>query len=277
MYEDTELPYPDAKVAQKLCFGGACYYLFPEEVRSTAVEEGESMTAMTKTFILSKVVPNIRKRLPDSAALVLGKALLYSPYDSTNHRVPQAFKDRIPLDLNAIVTATVRGVDCNAPDYNPIRRVPVVVTGDQGCVYIDVVPVFDEQQAAVGTVEHGGAGILGGGGAAGVSAQLLSLQAAASQIRRELQELRTNQMADRVLFTKHFTVVNGNLQRINLQPGVRGGRRTTPGDDDVTAYLSRLTICPWYVYMHRAVWYRTPTQYRTVQRHPDIPVTKSGM
>jgi uncharacterized protein YjaZ len=86
-----------------------------------------------------------------------------------------------------------------------------------------VVPVFDEQQAAVGTVEHGGHGILGGDGAAGVSAQLLSLQAAASQIRRELQELRTNQMADRVLFTKHFTVVNGNLRRINLQPGVRGG------------------------------------------------------
>jgi hypothetical protein len=123
--------------------------------------------------------------------------------------------------------------------------VPVVVTGDQGCVYIDVVPVFDQQQAAVGAVEQGGAGILGGGGGAGVSAQLLSLQAAASQIRRELQELRTNQMADRVLFTKLFTVVNGNLRRINLQPGVRGGRRSTPGDDDdiaaaaLTAFAGR--------------------------------------
>jgi hypothetical protein len=27
-YEDTELPFPDAKVAKKLCIGGACYYLF---------------------------------------------------------------------------------------------------------------------------------------------------------------------------------------------------------------------------------------------------------
>ncbi len=245
VYKDTELPYPDAK-AEKLCFGGACYYLFPKEVRNTAVEdEGKSTTAMTKTFILSKVVPNNRKRLPDSAALVLGKALLrliYSPYDSTNHLVPQAFKDRIRLDLNAIVAATVRGVDCNAPDYNPIRRVLVDVTGNQGCVYIDVVPVFDGEQAAVGTVEHGGAEILGGGGAAGVSAQLLSLQAAASQIRRELQELRTNQMADRVLFTKHFTVVNGNLQIINLQLGVRGGQRTTPGDDDDVAAAALTAI-----------------------------------
>ncbi len=45
----------------------------------------------------------------------------------------------------------------------------------------------------------------------------------------------------------------------------------------VTAYLSRLTICPWYVYMHRAVWYCTPIQYCLVQIHSDIPVTKSGM
>ena len=135
------------------------------------------------------------------------------------------------MELNEVVTATVRGVNCNAPDYNPIRRVPVVVTGDQGCVYIDVVPVFDEHQAT-SNVEGGGAGILSGGGRAGILAQSLSLQAAASQIWRELQELRTNQMAERVLFTNHFTVVNGNLQQINLQPGVRSGRRSTPGNDD---------------------------------------------
>ena len=41
--------------------------------------------------------------------------------------------------LNEIVFATVVGVDCNAPSYNPIWRVPVVVRGDQGCVQIDVV------------------------------------------------------------------------------------------------------------------------------------------
>ena len=48
-------------------------------------------------------------------------------------------------------------------------------------------------------------------------------------------------MADRVLFTKHFTVVNGNLRRIDLQPGVRGGRRSTPGDDDDIA-VAALTV-----------------------------------
>ena len=69
MYEDTELPFPDAKVAEKLCIGGPCFYLFPDELTNAAVENG--LTAMIKTFILSDVVPNARKRVPDSVALVL--------------------------------------------------------------------------------------------------------------------------------------------------------------------------------------------------------------
>jgi hypothetical protein len=220
------------------CIGGACYYLFPEELTATAVEEVGATT--TASFILSTVVPNIRRRLTDSATLVLGKALLwliYSPFDAANHVVPQAFKDRIRVQWNEIVTATVEGVvDCNAIDYNPIQRVPVVVTGDQGCAYIDVVPLFEEGAAAG---ERQGAGIVAGGGAGRIQAQLLSLHSLASQIRRELQELRTNQMADRAIMTKSFTVVNANLRRINLQPGVRGGTRRAPpapdNDDNVAA------------------------------------------
>ena len=70
------MPYPDAKVAEKLCVGGACNYLFPEKLTNNVADKdvGTSTIAMMKTFILSKVVPNIRKVLPDSAALVLAKA-----------------------------------------------------------------------------------------------------------------------------------------------------------------------------------------------------------
>jgi len=78
VYEDTELPYPDAKVAEKLCIGGPCFYLFPEELTNNNAESEDECTStvvMLKTFILSNVVPNVRQRLPDSAALVLGKAL----------------------------------------------------------------------------------------------------------------------------------------------------------------------------------------------------------
>ena len=104
-----ELPFPDAKVAEKLCIGGACYYLFPEELSNTEVEAGNLTIAMLKTFILSNVVPNTRKRLPNSAALVLGKALLwliYSPYDATHNLVPQDLKNRIRMEWNEIVSAS---------------------------------------------------------------------------------------------------------------------------------------------------------------------------
>ncbi len=122
------------------------------------------------------------------------------------------------------------GVDCDAPSYNPIRRVPVVVTGDQGCVHIDVVPSLDE----TGGDEEGAAIFCGAGGHAamatttgGLTAQLLAVQSLAIQIRRELQELRANQTADRVASQKSFTVVNGSIRRIALQPGVRGSGVST--------------------------------------------------
>jgi hypothetical protein len=255
VYEDTELPYPDAKVAEKLCMGGACYYLFPEELTNNEVEAGTSTIAMLKTFVLSNVVPNIRKKLPDSAALVLGKALLwliYSPYDATHNLVPQEFKLRIRMELNEVVSAGVSGVDCNAPNYNPIRKAPVIVTGDQGCVYIDVVPSCFE--APVGArVEQ--VGVVTGGlltsRTGGIQAQLLALQSGDVQMRRELQEVRTNQMADRVTFTKCFSIVNANIRRIALQPGGRvnrggavGTRRV--GNDDANGQVEQPAVAGYH-------------------------------
>ena len=80
VYDDVELPYPDAKVTEKLCGGGACFYL-PNPWFDAA---------MMNTFILSHGIPNVRKRLPESACLVLGRALIwliFSPvvdeYDAT--------------------------------------------------------------------------------------------------------------------------------------------------------------------------------------------------
>jgi len=51
VYDDVELPFPDAKVAEKLCSGGACFYMY----------KGGLDIAMMNDFILSKVVPNINK------------------------------------------------------------------------------------------------------------------------------------------------------------------------------------------------------------------------
>ena len=255
VYDDTELPYPDAKVAEMLCIGGPCYYLFPEELNGTnTAGDNEAASAvpwiaMMKTFLLSNVVPNIRKRMSEAVALVLGKALLwmiFSPYDEAHHVIPQDFKQRIQMEWKEIISATVVGVDCEDARYNPIKRVPVVVTGDHGCVYIDIVPTLDEngdvedEFGGILGIGAGGAGGRGVGGMAattgGLVAQLLAVQSLAGQIRRELQELRANQMADRVTVQKCFTTVNANIRRIALQPGVRGPvgtmRQQSGGNDD---------------------------------------------
>jgi hypothetical protein len=117
------------------------------------------------------------------------------------------------------VSAEDASIDCNSAEYNPIRRIPVVVTGDQGCVYIDVVPSFNDADVVGGPIVVGGARAATGG----IQSQLLAIQSQSSQIRRELQELRTNQMADRVFATKNYAIINTNIRRIALQPGVRGG------------------------------------------------------
>ncbi len=72
-YNDVELPYPDCKVAEKLCIGGPCYYVINNDFCSTNV---------LTTFILTRVVPNIQRRLPDSTVIVLGKAVLYHVYST---------------------------------------------------------------------------------------------------------------------------------------------------------------------------------------------------
>ena len=46
VYDDVELPYPDAKVAQILATGGPCYYLLPEEMHLTNTAGGGGGTTM---------------------------------------------------------------------------------------------------------------------------------------------------------------------------------------------------------------------------------------
>ena len=73
VYDDVELPYPDCKVAEKLCIGGPCFYLTDTSFCNSTI---------LTIFILTKVVPNIRLRLPDSASIVLGKAILWLIFSS---------------------------------------------------------------------------------------------------------------------------------------------------------------------------------------------------
>jgi hypothetical protein len=54
VYDDTELPYPDAKVGAVLCGGGPCIYQTNPAIDS----------AMMDSFVLSHIVPNCQEEAP---------------------------------------------------------------------------------------------------------------------------------------------------------------------------------------------------------------------
>ena len=68
IYDDIELPYPDAKAAEKLIIGRPCFYLICEN-------NGNFNESAMKWLILTNDVPNMCKNIPDSAAFVYRKAI----------------------------------------------------------------------------------------------------------------------------------------------------------------------------------------------------------
>ncbi len=198
IYDDVELPYPDAKVAEKLCGGGPCFYLCDPILDM----------AMMNSFVLNHVVPNIKKRLPESACLVLGKALLWlicSPV--VDQYVPEDLKQKVLSEWEH-----VRGDDVDA-ELNPIKQMAVVVSGDHGAVYIDMIGNLEEENA-------GGGGVVPGTNVS-IRNQLLGVQSALLAMRQENLELKTSLTAMKVCLERGFEVVNGNVRRIALQPARR--------------------------------------------------------
>ena len=211
VYDDVELPYPDAKVAEKLCGGGPCFYVSDPGLDAT----------MMNTFVLSRVVPNIRKRLPESACLVLGKALLWlicSPV--ADEYIPSDFKRDVLSDWEH-----VRGADFDA-ELNPIKKMAVAVSGDHGAVYIDMVGTVEVDRIA-GQVE-------GGPGTNNVTMrnQLLGMQSGLLALRQDNLEIKTSINVIKLNLERCFGILNGNIRRIALQPA---RRRTAGAERDEAA------------------------------------------
>jgi hypothetical protein len=124
--------------------GGACYHVI-----NNAICNSNTLT----TFILTKVVPNIRGRLPDSVAILLGKAVLWVVYSSVaSTYIDDEWRDRIKQDLEETGIATI--VD----GQNPIMKVPVIVSGNQGLVYIDEIPRKNDVNDTVANADGGNDG-----------------------------------------------------------------------------------------------------------------------
>jgi hypothetical protein len=90
-YPDVILPWPDVKVASKLCIGGPCKYV---------LKEG---SGLSNNWLVMHVAPNIAQVYGEEVAAILGKALLWAIFDDeSSARVPPQICTRVMAAYNSL-------------------------------------------------------------------------------------------------------------------------------------------------------------------------------
>jgi hypothetical protein len=210
VYDDIELPYPDARVAGLLCIGGPCKYQVLEE------------SGVTDAFILNYVTPHVRTRTGDRTAIVLGRALLWLAFSEESDTTD------LPLDIYPRIHDAYDAIGNDLPEgRNPVKKIPLVITGNEGEVYIDEIPD--------GMVGNNGNGDGAGNGAGGfidrpVRQQLLAIHSQLLGLTRADEELRASIQNLQTLCTRQYQTMNSNINRIAIQPARRVGPNGNNGN-----------------------------------------------
>ena len=195
-YVSPNLPFPDAKVAAALCVGGRCKY------------ELVDGSAITQPWLREVVVPNIiaKPGISDCVADVLALPLLWAAVEpEMEGQMPETTRNRIRNAYNN-QRVLVEGL-------NPVRKRLLVISGQDARLNITVVP------------DGGGfGGGMGGGGAVGggmngddgqaLHAWMHALEMSLMSMREFVNDAMDRQMA-------YMQVMNRNVRRIAVQPGVR--------------------------------------------------------
>ena len=100
-------------------------------------------------FILHYDTPNIRRQLGDEVAIVLGKALLYyvfTPDDAAD--VPKGIQEQVQNAYNQVRVLPV--------GENPVNKIPLIIMGHEGKVYMDEIPDYERNNNNDGNGGNGG-------------------------------------------------------------------------------------------------------------------------
>ena len=119
-YVSVNLSYPDAKVATALCVGGPCMY---------QLKPGSGVTT---GWLRQHVVPNMlhSHNLQESVVMVLAIPLLWAALDHEMEAYMLA-------PLRNRIRAGYGNIQLLGANSNPVKKVLVVVTGQEGEVRID--------------------------------------------------------------------------------------------------------------------------------------------
>jgi len=201
VYDDVELPFPDAKVASLLCVGGPCSY---------RVKEGANN--VNDNWIRTHVVPETTIVYDAELSLILGKAILWLSFSELNARVPVNIRNRIHQQYGMI-----RQLD---DGVNPVEKCLLLVTGFDAVVQINEVrvPAVDNvgQQQAVAAAGND----LETQNIEGMSSRqiMLGMLAQITVLQRGIVNLNREHENDRATLSRQIRVLNQNIRRVAINP-----------------------------------------------------------
>jgi hypothetical protein len=132
------------------------------------------------------------------------------------------------LDLFRRIHDAYEAIGNDLPEgRNPVKKIPLVITGNEGEVYIDEIPD--------GMVGNNGNGDGAGNGAGGfidrpVRQQLLAIHSQLLGLTRADEELRASIPNLQTLCTRQYQTMNSNINRIAIQPARRVGPNGNNGN-----------------------------------------------
>lgn len=206
---DVTLPYNDAKVAARLCKGGAVKYEVREEF------------GLSRRWIGENVAPLIGEFMSESVGETLGVALLWAAYDDELHTIlPQEMHDGIHERVGS-AGGVVRDGE------NPVQKVRLCVSGNEGDLYISTIR---PARAAGGGGEQGGGN---GGGvrqgqveveSTGVNESITAIQHHLSNLEVIVVESLTEATNFRHETRRSILKIQRAVQRLAMAPGRIVGR-----------------------------------------------------
>jgi hypothetical protein len=171
-YVDVTLPWPEFKVAAKLCIGAPCKYV---------LKEG---TGLSNNWLAAHVAPNIAQVYGEGVAAVLGKALLWSIFDDVaSARVPPQIFTRVMAAYNSLHARH------RLPNgENPVKKIQLVASCGEsdGEVYLDELPDDADMGQIHGRTRHDG----GDDTLLAIQARLASMDRKADDYRNEDRQLQ---------------------------------------------------------------------------------------
>ena len=208
-YIDSQLPYPDAKVAASLCIGGAIKY----ELR------GDSR--VSHDWLIEHVAPNTATLFPTQMTIVLAKALLWAICnDESSQFVDQLMVERVRREVSNL-NGCYRQQGGGGDSINPVKKVPLIINGEEGVLIINELDkgIDDTNNANIATNSNND------------SNQIRMLVSAVKSLTRQSEEMKNELQILKVTCNTLLSQLNTSVKRISIIPGIRSRGRINVGNE----------------------------------------------